>query len=56
MRAIVERQNHFLSLKKIIGLVVLEAKTWAAGGIDFNCSGNAQRIGVRTPGCGSQHM
>ena len=45
-RAVVESQHHLAFAQEIVGLELLEAETGPAGGIDFNHTGDAERIWI----------
>ena len=46
-RAVVKRQHYFLQDQEVVQLILFEAKTRAARGVNLHRTGNAQRIGVR---------
>jgi hypothetical protein len=43
---IVERQHHFLGLKEVVDLVLLESECWPAGGVDLDSSRYADGIRI----------
>ena len=45
-RAVVERQHDLFRIEEVVHLVVLEAEAGAAGGVDLDDAGDAERIGI----------
>src|SRR5262245_60976000 len=43
---IVEGQHHLTFAKEIMSLEVLEAKAWAAGGVDLDHAADPQSVGI----------
>ena len=44
--AVVEREHHLLHEQEVVHLVLLEAEPGAAGGVDLDRAGNAERVGI----------
>ena len=45
-RPVVERQHDLFRIEEVVHLVVLEAEAGAAGGVDLDDAGDAERIGI----------
>ena len=45
-RTVIERQNDFLILEKVVGLEMLKAEAGSAGGVNFNDARHTERVWI----------